>query len=97
MPDMGMENSDKLGHFLAYGVLMAWFAQIYLHLKIRALLALTFITMGIVIEYVQGMTEYRSFQYADMLADGFGVLLALAITQGPLARLLLGFEKQFIR
>jgi VanZ family protein len=97
MPDMGMDNSDKLGHFLAYGVLMGWFAQIYFNLRIRIGLVVAFIIMGILIEYVQGMTDYRSFQYADMLADSLGVLLAFILTHGPLSRVLFAIEKQFIK
>ncbi|MCW9023350.1 MAG: VanZ family protein [Gammaproteobacteria bacterium] len=97
MPDMGMDNSDKLGHFLAYGVLMGWFAQIYFNLRIRMALVVTFIVMGIIIEYVQGMTDYRSFQYADMLADSLGVLLAFILAHGPLSRVLVRVEKQLIK
>ena len=95
MPDMGIDNTDKLGHFLAYGLLMGWFAQIYHQTKLRILLVIAFILMGIVIEFVQGMTDYRSFQYADMLADSLGVFLALAISRGSLARILLTIELRF--
>ena len=96
MPDMGMDNSDKLGHFLAYGVLMGWFAQIYINARLRIVLVIVFIMMGVLIEYVQGMTDYRSFQYADMLADGLGVMLAFVITQGPLSHMLKKFESKLV-
>ena len=95
MLDIGIDNTDKLGHFLAYALLMGWFAQIYHQIKPRIFLVIAFIIMGIVIEYVQGMTDYRSFQYADMLADSLGVFLALAISRGSLARILLTIELRF--
>ena len=95
IPDMGMDNTDKVGHFLAYALLMGWFAQIYHQIKPRILLMTTFIIMGIAIEFVQGMTEYRSFQYADMLADSIGIFLALAITHGSLSRILFNIEQRF--
>ena len=96
VPDMGIDNGDKLGHFIAYAVLMGWFAQIYTSISKRLLLVFGFILMGVAIEYVQGMTEYRSFQYMDMVEDGLGVLLAFVATHGPLASLLVRFEKRFI-
>ena len=93
LPKIEIENSDKLGHFLAYGLLMGWFAQIYHQIKSRILLMAGFIIMGIVIEFAQGMTDYRSFQYADMLADSIGVLFAVLITHGTMSRILLNVEK----
>ncbi|MDH5573153.1 MAG: VanZ family protein [Gammaproteobacteria bacterium] len=96
MPDMGMDNSDKLGHFLAYGLLMGWFAQIYHKIKPRILLVFAFIAMGIAIEFVQGMTDYRSFQYGDMVADSMGVLLAFTISHGYFKKILFHLEQHFL-
>ena len=76
---MHFENADKLEHALAYAGLMLWFCQIYLKLAQRLLLAVLLTGMGIALEYVQRMTGYRYFEYADMLADGAGVLLGWAL------------------
>ena len=32
-----------------------------------------FVAMGIGLEFLQGLTDYRTFEIADMLADAFGV------------------------
>jgi VanZ family protein len=71
-PDVGIEGSDKLGHFLGYGVVMFWFAQLYLR---RMFYAGGFIAMGVVLEFVQGWLGYRSLELHDMLANTLGVLL----------------------
>ena len=34
-PKVDFEHSDKVGHFLAYGSLMFWFAQLYIARRTR--------------------------------------------------------------
>lgn len=74
-PEIPIYWGDKLGHLLAYGALMSWFAQIDRRWQARLCWALAFIAMGIALEFVQGMTTYRSFDAFDMLANAIGVLL----------------------
>ena len=69
LPDTGVPNGMKIGHVLAYAWLMLWFAQIYRSNAVRYAAALTFCTMGIGLEYVQGLTDYRGFEYSDMLTN----------------------------
>ena len=85
------DNSDKLGHLLMYGSLMFWFAMIYPAARARLLLALAFCAIGVGIEFAQGMTSYRSFDVADMLANGVGVALT------PLKYSLAWIEKLIVR
>ena len=68
-----MEHGDKYGHVLAYATLMFWFAQIYLEPRARIGWAIAFIAMGIGLEFVQRLTDYRTFEIADMIADAGGV------------------------
>jgi len=68
-------GNDKLGHFVVYGVLMFWFAQLYPR---RSLYAAGFIGLGIALEFAQGWLGYRSFELYDMLANALGVLLGWA-------------------
>ena len=70
-----MENGDKLGHFAAYGLVTLWFAQCYTGLRQRVALAVGMVALGIALEYVQRATGYRSFEIADMVADGVGVAI----------------------
>jgi VanZ family protein len=67
-------GSDKLAHGLAYLVLMNWFVLLYAR-SAEMRLALLFIGMGVTLELLQGLTPERSFELADMLADGTGVML----------------------
>ena len=77
-PHVDFEQSDKVGHFIAYGSLMFWFCQLYRGTRSRIAYAAGFIAMGIAIEFVQGATGYRSFEVMDMVADAIGVLLGWA-------------------
>ena len=71
--ELKMEHGDKLSHSLAYIVLMSWFANLYETPMQRVGLVLGFITMGIALEFAQGLVGYRSFEVADMGADAAGV------------------------
>jgi VanZ family protein len=73
-----LEQSDKLGHFAAYGLLMFCFCQLYLKRRARILYAAGFIAMGVTLEFIQGMTSYRTFEVLDMAANTIGVSLGWA-------------------
>jgi len=77
-PQIDFEQSDKVGHFLAYGGLMFWFCQMYHRSRTRLAYAAGFIAMGIAIEFLQRATGYRSFEVYDMVADALGVALGWA-------------------
>ena len=74
-PHIDMREGDKLGHFLAYGSLMFWFAQLERGLNGRLRCAIGFSLMGIALEALQLQLGYRSFDPLDMLANTTGVLL----------------------
>jgi VanZ family protein len=78
-PHVDFEQSDKVGHFLAYGGTMFWFCLIYRRARTRLAYAALFIAMGVAIEYIQRWTGYRSFEVYDMLADAVGVILGWAV------------------
>lgn len=74
----------KLNHVLAYAVLMSYCAQLLVNPRMAWLIAGLFIVMGIVLEYLQGMTDYRSFSYYDMVANYLGVLTGFILSKTPL-------------
>ena len=74
-PKLDFEQSDKVGHFLAYGGVMFWFAQLYAARSTRLAYAAGFAAMGVALEFIQGWTGYRDFEVYDMLANGTGVAL----------------------
>src|SRR5262249_19589579 len=53
-PQIDIKEGDKLGHFLAYGSLMFWFAQLAGGNSGRLRWAIAFVCMGIALEFVQG-------------------------------------------
>jgi len=91
------KGSDKIGHFSAYALMMLWFSQIYVRNRTRWALALAFIVLGIVLECLQGLSGYRSFEYADMGANTAGVLCALLLAQTRLSRSLEAAERLLLR
>lgn len=96
-PEIDIDYFDKLGHLLAYTILMGWFAQLYEKFQQRIIFALFFICMGVTLEYLQGLGEARLFEYADMVANTAGVLLAWTVSCGPMAGILLWFEQKVLR
>lgn len=70
---------------------MLWFCQIYTQGK-RLVIGVLLLAMGIAIEFLQGMTDYRSFEYADMLADAIGISLAWGLANTVLGSVYYRFE-----
>ena len=89
---LDFEQSDKLAHIIAYSILMLWFANIYPQSSSRLQLGIGFFAMGVCLEFLQGMTEYRQFSYVDMLANGFGIILAIYLAKTRLATCLLHLD-----
>jgi VanZ family protein len=77
-PDPGFAYGDKVGHFLAYALLMLWFGWLHRGRRARAAYALLWIGMGVALEVLQGQTGYRSFELADMAANALGVAAGAA-------------------
>lgn len=79
-PEVPIAGGDKLGHALAYAVLMYWWSQLLDSPRQRYGLAAGLIALGIAIEIMQGWTSWRTFDYADMLADGAGIACGFAMS-----------------
>ena len=77
-PTIDFKESDKVGHFIAYGTLMLWFCFLYSKTKSRLAYAAGFIAMGIGLEFIQGWLGYRTYEVYDMYANALGVLLGWA-------------------
>ena len=78
-------GSDKLHHALAYFACMFAWGQWFTRPVPRLKLAVVFIVMGALIECLQGLTSYRSFEWLDMAADTVGVTLAWLVVTVQLA------------
>ena len=77
-PEIDLPQGDKLGHFVAYGLLMFWFSQLYLQPRTRISYAAGFVAMGVGLEVLQGALGFRTYEVFDMYANTLGVLLGWA-------------------
>jgi glycopeptide antibiotics resistance protein len=71
---------------------MLWFANIYPQRSSRFQISIGFFVMGVSLEFLQGMTAYRTFSYSDMLANGMGILIALYLAKTRFATYLLRLD-----
>ena len=92
-----MLPSDIVIHLAAYSSIMLWFGCIYSTGRRYLLLGLELILIGIVLEFLQGMTSYRSFEYKDMLVDVFGVLLGWLLSMTRISSFLIFVEQRIMR
>ncbi len=76
-----IKNIDKLYHSFAYFVLaFSWLLSFRKKQKKKYLIVISCIIFGIIIEVFQNtLTNYRTGDYLDVLANSLGVLLALLI------------------
>ncbi|MFZ9661215.1 MAG: VanZ family protein, partial [Chitinophagaceae bacterium] len=79
-PSINIPNLDKLVHAIIFGifVLFWWY---YLNNKwdyknLAIIIGTISIMYGVGMEYYQLLFTRREFEYADMLADGMGSILA---------------------
>lgn len=95
-PTIDASGGDKVVHLLAYGTLMLWFLQLYPIYR-RPIIAVGFIAMGILLEFLQAFTAARSFEYMDMVANTGGVMLGWLLGKTRLSTALEALERQAMR
>jgi VanZ family protein len=96
-PPMPGRFTDKLYHILGYFVLTGWFVQLYKPSRPRYYLVLVFIILGTVLEFAQLWVNTRSFDLADIVANGLGVFAAWLLFRGRWAAVLLYCERHLMR
>ena len=89
------EDSDKVAHFLAYGSLSLWFGMIFAGRGRQLGIAVAFVALGVALEFLQGLTEYRTFAIADMVANVIGAALGWGLALTPLKNGLAWIERAF--
>jgi len=83
-PDLGIDvpDGDKIGHFLAYGLLAAWAVWLFPGTRAQAVSALGLVSLGVALEFAQGAwTVDRMMDWHDAVADAIGVLAGLALAR----------------
>ncbi len=93
MPDF--EDSDKVGHFLAYFLLTAGAVQLFARWSSLLGAGVGLVLLGIGMEYAQGaFTDYRVLDARDALANTIGVIAGLGTQLTPLRDLLLRMDRR---
>ncbi len=78
-PMISFNHLDKIQHSIAYLVLsFFWFVTFKEKNKMIWVFAAC-IGLGVLLEILQAQTGYRVYEYGDMLANTFGVLLGYCI------------------
>ena len=88
-----LENRDKLAHFAAYGGLSFWFGMLIEGRGRELRIAAAFAVLGVALEFLQGLTDYRTFEVADMIANATGAALGWGLAQTPLKGVLGWMER----
>jgi len=90
--EIDINNGDKIGHFLSYGILTAWAIMIFREKRSWWLSAMSLVFLGTAMEFAQGyFTTTRMMDWhdavANMLGVGLGLCTILLPMQGWLQRL----------
>ena len=88
MPAPQVGVSDKVSHVLTYAVLGAWFGLLAANRLVLSWTVVGLLGYGIVLELLQGTTSYRFAEWADVVANGGGILIGTTLYFTPLKRLL---------
>ena len=86
VPDLG--GSDKFGHFISYAMLSAFYSLLVEQRKTLWRILFGLIAYGLLLEILQGLTDYRSGDLADALANSLGVITGLGFYFTPLRQIL---------
>lgn len=86
--EVELGEGNRLGHLAAYGTLMGWYSHLHERRGTRITLALALVVMGITLEFIQGITGYRTLDPADALANTIGVGMGWLLAPPRLPNLL---------
>jgi VanZ family protein len=84
VPDIG--TSDKILHLLTYALLSTVFSTLVCRNISLLKVVPGLILFGVILEFLQGMTGYRTLDAYDMLANSVGVFLGLIVRLTPVPR-----------
>ena len=92
---MDFNSSDKLEHAAAFAGMTLWFFQIVAARR-RLAVGAALLLLGIGIEIAQSFTPTRDFEYADMVADGVGILMGAWLARGWAGKVLATLERKLL-
>ena len=86
LPPTPFDSFDKVEHFTAYQLLSLYAGMLFARVRAQALAAVGLIVLGIALEFAQAtLTDSRSGDAADALANSLGALAGLWLSRTPLA------------
>lgn len=97
VPDIGQlpSGGDKFEHFLTYALLAAGAVQLYRRWTSLLSVGVALVLLGVGLEYAQGaLTDYRTMDRADALANTLGVIAGLGLQLTPWRDLLLRLDSR---
>ena len=95
---LAVPEGDKLGHFLAYFALTAWYAQLARTTRELAWRALGFVALGVALEALQSLTGWRhGNDPIDALANLAGAATGFLLGLTPARGLLVALEQHLPR
>ena len=89
----GLMGVDKLMHLSFYGFVMFWFGLCYFPGRAYNLMGLGLILIGVVLEFIQSKTGYRSMSCFDMAANALGVSIGWTLARTRISSALIYVEK----
>jgi len=93
VPDVPAGN-DKIVHIIMYAFLSGWFSLIVNRHKSLWWVLFGLIAYGLIMEILQGFTEYRSTELADAVANSIGATIGLIFHFTRLRQWLINFDHQ---
>lgn len=95
LPDVDLMHNDKLLHFSAYFLLMAFAVQLRDAKAEWSRAAFALLLMGIVIEFLQHQSGFRRADIRDVYANAAGVVAGALIAWTPARAWLLALDQRF--
>ncbi len=92
IPVSGGSGNDKLAHLIIYLLLSSWFSLIVSRATMLWRVLFGLIAYGLLMEFLQGLTDYRSLEFADAVANSIGVIIGLLFHFSPFRRWLMAID-----
>ena len=96
VPD-GPAGNDKLAHVIMYAIPSSWFSLIVMRRTSLVWIFVALMSYGLLMEFLQGLTDYRSAEFGDAMANGLGAIIGLMSHFSPLRRWLIIIDHRLSR
>lgn len=98
LPPTPFEAFDKVEHFTAYLLLSLYAGMLFARVRAQALATAGLIALGVALEFAQAkLTDSRSGDAADALANSLGALAGLWLSRTPIALWLQRVDRMLAR